>query len=108
MPGTKRTPRSAGDGRAGTGKRGSRNGSPAPASAQSPWIGTRRVLIVHRRAADRRRLIASFTANGFAATAAASAAAARREAAAAAAASAPFSVAVIEDQLPGAVALKGD
>jgi hypothetical protein len=63
---------------------------------------------VHRRAADRRRLIASFTANGFAATAVASAAAARREAAAAAAASAPFSVAVIEDQLPGAESLKRD
>ncbi len=70
------------------------------------------MLIVHRRAADRRRLIASFTANGFQATAVASAAAAlqtvRRETAAAAGAGPPFKLAVVERALPGVDALKDD
>jgi len=102
MPRARRTPRAAGEG-GGEGQGG--NGKAPPAAA-----GGSRVLIVHRRLADRRRLIASFTANGFRTKAVASAAAARkavqREAVTAAGAGPPFDLAVIERALPDVDALR--
>src|SRR5689334_19603146 len=101
MPRTRRTPRAAGEG----GGKGQNGNGTAPVAA-----GGSRVLIIHRRLADRRRLVASFAANGFRTKAVASAAAARqavqREAMAAAGARPPFDLAVIERALPDADALR--
>jgi hypothetical protein len=104
MPRARRTPRAAGEG-GGEGQGG--NGKTPPAAA-----GGSRVLIVHRSLVDRRRLIASFTANGFRTKAVASVAAARkavqREAVTAAGAGPPFDLAVIERALPDVDALRDD